>query len=307
MVVYYKNEIENLRLNDTAVALGGFDSLHIGHIKIIEDTVAYARANALTPAVYLFRSPFKDGNDKSVNSFEKRLEILENFGIETVIADELTPEVMKLSEEDFFEKYICDKFGAKYVCAGFNYTFGAKGAGTVVTLTKLCEEHGIECRIQPRVSLGHTASSTYVRHLVSDGKIDEANRYLGRPFSIKGRVVKGNELGRKIGFPTANLEMPLEQILPGAGVYVTSVKIDGREHRAITNVGSKPTVEEGVMNIETNIFDFSGDLYGVNIEIRFHKFLREIQKFESIEALRAQLVHDRACANEFFERQGGKS
>lgn len=299
MVVYYKKEIENLKLCKTAVALGGFDSLHIGHIKILEATVSYAREHGLTPAVYLFRSPFKSG--RSVNSFEKRLEILEELGTEIVLADEFTPEIMKLSAEEFFEEYICRKFGAEYVGAGYNYTFGANGAGTAKTLAEMCEARGIECRIQPRVSLNHTASSTYIMRLVSEGRIDEANKYLGRPFSINGEVVRGSELGRKIGFPTANIEIPIDRIYPKPGVYISSVNIDGDEYRAITNVGSKPTVGEGVMNIETNIFDYSGDLYGRKIEIGFRRFIRRIEKFESVEALREQLVRDRECASRYFD------
>lgn len=300
MVVYYKKEIKNLKLSNTAVALGGFDSLHIGHIKIIEAAVSYARENDLTPAVYFFRSPFKSG--RSVNSFEKRLEILEELGIEIVLADEFTPEIMKLTAEEFFEEYICRRFGARYVGAGYNYTFGANGAGTAETLVKMCGERGIECRIQPRVRLSHTASSTYITRLVGEGRIDEANEYLGRPFSISGKVVRGSELGRTIGFPTANIELPTDRIYPKKGVYISLVNIDGKKYRAITNVGSKPTVvDEGVMNIETNIFDYSGDLYGRTLEIGFCKFIREIEKFESVEALREQLVRDRRRANEYFD------
>lgn len=299
VVVYYKEEIKNLRLGKTAVALGGFDSLHIGHIKILEAAVSYAAEHGLTSAVYLFKSPFKSG--KSVNSFEKRLEILEELGIDAVLADEFTPEIMNLSAEEFFEEYICRKFGAEYVGAGYNYTFGANGAGTAEKLAEMCRGRGIECHIQPRVRLTHTASSTYIMRLVSEGRIDEANEYLGRPFSIGGVVVHGSGLGRKIGFPTANIEIPLDRICPKSGVYVSSVNIDRKEYRAITNIGSKPTVDEGVMNIETNIFDYSGDLYGKMLEIGFRKFIRGIEKFESVEALSRQLERDREYANKYFD------
>lgn len=299
MVVYYKKEIENLKMSGTAVALGGFDSLHIGHIKILESAVAYANEHGLIPAVYLFENSIKSG--KAVNSFEKRLEILNDLGIEAVFADEFTENIKYLSAADFFDEYICKKFGAKYVGAGYNYTFGANGAGTAETLKLLCRANKIECRIQPRVSLKHTASSTYIKKLVGEGRVDEASRYLGRPFSLRGIVVRGNEIGREIGFPTANIEIPADRICPKAGVYISSVIYNGAKYRSITNVGSKPTVDDkNTLNIETHILDFSGDLYGVKIEIGFHKLIREINKFESVEELRRQLVRDKECANEYF-------
>lgn len=301
---YQKRELDQLRLSNTAVALGVFDAMHLGHQAIIRNMVSYARAHGLTPMVYLFRNLPRNviaGEQiKNVNLFTKRLELLEECGVEVVAVERFTPEYQKMTYEEFIDSYLVEKFGAKYVCAGYNYHFGYGGEGNAEKLKQACTAKGIVVQIENCMSLEHPVSSSYIRELITNGKMEETEQYLGRKFSIEREVTGGNQIGRKMGFPTANLILPGSHIVPKFGVYISEARIGRQWYMAITNVGGKPTVEEGSQCIETHILDYSGDLYGEYLEVRFCKFLRGIMKFESIDALADQLERDKQAARAYF-------
>ena len=296
------------RLSHTAVALGGFDAMHIGHQAIIRNVVACARAQGLTSVVYLFRnqprSVLTGGTGPSVNTFSRRLAILEELGVDAAVAEWLTPAYQNIPAQTFVETYLRDWLGAEYVAAGFNYRFGRRGEGDIETLKRLGSECGIRVHSMPCVTLGgEPVSSTRIRQLIQSGRMEEAAACLGRRFSVDGKVVDGNRLGRTMGFPTANLDLPEDHILPRYGVYVSQTRADGHWYPSITNVGDKPTVTRHYPCIETHLLGYSGDLYEKEIEIQFWTYLRGITKFSGMEGLKAQLELDKQSALRYFEEK----
>ncbi len=311
MQVFCVENEENLRklqgkFSGTAVALGGFDAIHIGHRAIIRRVVEIARAEGLASVVYFFvnqpREVLWGENLPHVNSLAKRLEILKELGVEVAIAQCVTPEFLQTPPEEFVTEYLKKTLDAQFVAAGFNYRFGQCGKGDIQLLRELGEILEIRVDEVPCVMAdGETVSSSRIRNLIQDGKLQEAEVCLGRRFELSGKVVEGNRFGREMGIPTANLEFPEELLLPGFGVYLTETRVDGVWYPSMTNVGGKPSVKKNHPGIETHLLDFSGDLYDREIEVRFHKKLREIVKFENAEALRRQLEQDKETAKRYFE------
>lgn len=303
---FNRHDLDNLKLTGTAVALGVFDAMHLGHLEIVDTVVRYARENGLKSVVYMFRnipkSVITNTDIKNVNLFKKRLRILYDRGVNIVAAERFTTEYMKIPYTEFVDKYLVEKFGAKFVCAGFNYHYGFRGMGNTENLKKLCGERGIKVHIAECKSLECPVSSTLIRQLIASGEMEETAKYLGRYFSVTRRVEHGERIGRKIGFPTANIQLPDFHVVPKFGVYITRAKADGKWYSAITNVGGKPTVGSRKPCIETHLLNYHGDLYGKEIEIEFRRFLRPIEKFETLEELEAQLERDKQAANDYFEQ-----
>ena len=272
--LFDRNDLENLKLKDSAVALGVFDAMHLGHQEIIKYTVKYAKEHNLNSVVYMFRNLPKGvltGKDiKNVNLFKKRLKLIQQLGVDTVVAERFNTEYMKIGYREFIDKILIEKLDAKFVCAGFNYHFGYKGEGNTENLTQICGERGIAVHIAECKSLDKPVSSTLIRKLIADGEMEEAAKYLGRYFF---------------------------------GVYISRARVGDKWYPSITNVGGKPTVSEKAPCIETHLLNFSGDLYGKEIEIEFHKYLREISRFESVDALKARLEKDKKLAAEYFENK----
>ncbi len=296
MRIYYGSK--NIKLSPLAVALGDFDAIHKGHLAIISDTVSYAKEKGILSAVYMFASnPNKDG--KSVNTLSKRLEILEKSGIDVCVVEEFTKEFKETDCKTFAKEYIENRLNAKGVFVGFNYRFGKGASGDAETLKELCE--GTQIFVKPCVMEGNIqVSSTVVKESIEKGEVDTAKAFMGRYFSIRGVVVKGKQIGRTIGFPTANIEYPKGIVIPKEGVYITQTKIGDNKYYSITNVGEKPTVSDRTPNIETAVGDFNKDIYGEEIEIEFCRYIREIQKFDSLLSLKEQIEKDMEMAKEFF-------
>lgn len=310
MQVYLGNGTElNIAETKTAVALGNFDAMHIGHIGIIQNAVDYAKENGIKSLVYMFSdSPAEFITGKkipAVNSMEKRLEILQNCGVDIVVAEEFGSEIMNMSCENFADKYLKDRFNAAYVAVGYNYRFGKGGAGDAEMLKKLCAKRGIEACAIPEIKVnGKTVSSTVIRKLIADGNPAEVAELMGRFYSISGKVVRGNGIGKKaLGFPTANIPLPKDSPVPKFGVYVSRTFVDGSSYPSITNIGGKPTIEENTTLIETHIDGDFPDLYGINIEIEICDFIRDIIKFEGKDALIIQLEKDKKHMREYFKQE----
>ena len=307
MLVYVSNNKTDFPiLSDTAVALGAFDAIHTGHRAIIEDIVEYARGNKLKSVVYMFKNMPKEVIDgvriPSVNSFEQRIRILEKMGVDVVVAEEFTEEFSQISAEDFVKKYLVKKLGAKYVVSGDNYHFGKMGKGDAGFLAEFLGPYGVKTKAIPCIMAdGERVSSTRIRKCIEEGKIEEAEKLLGRCYSIYGRVSKGNQIGRLMDFPTANISIPKNCISLQYGVYITKTIVDGKVYPSITNVGGKPTVEENAECIETHIMEFSGDIYEKEIEIEFIKYIRGINKFSSIDELKKQIEKDKEIAKAYFK------
>lgn len=287
-----------LNLKGTAVALGQFDALHAGHKDIICDVVEYAKGNGLKSVVYMFENAPSDvvsgGNTSKVNTLQKRFEIIKELGADIVIARHFDEELMKLSCTEFVEYYVCNMLNAKYITVGYNYRFGNKGEGSAETLADECNLRGIKVHIVPEVKInGASVSSTIIRERVSLGDVEGAAMLMGRRFSLRGKVTKGNKIGRELGFPTANMEIPKGMLLPKFAVYETRTHINGKVYPSVTNVGGKPTVDNASFCIETHICAEVGDIYGEVIEIEFCSLLREIERFDTLELLAEQLRKDK--------------
>ncbi len=307
MQVYLKEEqgqslfLTPFPFEKSAVALGGFDAMHIGHQAIIQKMVDDAKSLHLTSVVYLFRNQPRTvvtGEAcPSVCSLSKRLALLEEWGVDVVIAEWFTPEYQAVSPETFVKEYLKNWLKASYVAAGFDYRFGEKGSGDMKLLQQLCRHEEIQVYEQAPVMIdGSVVSSTRIRKLLSQGAVAEAERCLGRPFSVCGQVTEGNRIGRTMGFPTANIDYPEDMVLPGQGVYQTCTRAGGAWYSSITHLGSRPTVTDSNLRLETHLLGFQGDLYGTEIEVAFCKYLREIKKFSNLEELKEQLKKDKKNA-----------
>ncbi len=289
----------------TAIALGGFDAMHKGHQAIIKRVVETAKAEGLTSVVYFFVNQTKEvlcgEKIPSVNTLEKRLAILEELGVDVAVAQWVTEKFLETSPEEFVTEYLKKSLDARFVAAGFNYRFGKCGKGDARLLRELGEQLNIRvCEIPCVMVDGEPVSSSRIRQLISEGRLQAAETCLGRKFELSGRVVVGNRFGRELGIPTANLEFPEKLLLPQEGVYLTETKVDGSWYPSMTNVGGKPSVEKNHPGIETHLLDFAGDLYGKEIEVRFHQKIREIVRFEYLEELQKQLQKDKKTVAEYF-------
>ena len=279
------------------IALGFFDGIHLGHATLLEQAKLRAREKGLSPAVMSFDlHPDNLVAGKTVtliNSIEDRLEILNRcFGITDVVLAHFDQNMMHMPWDVFIEDYLVRQLGAKHLVCGYDFRFGDRGKGNPDLLREKCRELGIGCDVMPKVELdGVTVSSTHVRQLLQDGDMETAMTFLGHPHCISGQVVHGREIGRTIGIPTSNLEIPRGIMVPGFGVYATKVTLpDGEEKLAVTNVGVRPTVgSSDHVTVEPWILDFSGDLYGKIIRVDFYKKLRGEKKFESLEALKEEI------------------
>ncbi len=289
MIVADSSEIKKHIKTKTAVALGSFDALHQGHIRLIKMTADIARRRGYTSLVQLFRTP---PGGLSINTTEKRLSILEGMGIDAVVLEDFNDDFKKTTYSEFVTEYIGKRYNAAVACAGYNYRFGHMAQGDTPMLEAECEKIGVEVYIQDCVRLDEAISSTLIREMVRKGDMEKAELYMGRGFALQGIVVKGWQLGREMGFPTANINLPCGIAVPAEGVYKTRVSIDGKSYPGITNIGGKPTVNVAERNCETHIIGFEGDLYGKVIEIEFCSRLRDIQRFDSIDGLKAQLERD---------------
>lgn len=282
----------------TAVALGYFDGLHLGHMGVIGAALAQRE---LKPAVFTFNCDTtlpKFRSQEDLISFENKCELLAKAGVEYIYAPDFA-EVCTLTDEDFVRRILCEKLNAGYACCGRNFRFGLGGHGTPERLSKIGESLGIRVEIVEDVCLdGVLISSTHIRELIRMGKIEEANRFLGYEWQFKLPVVHGNELGRKLCFPTINQILPDTNVMPRFGVYQSYVQVRGRNYRGITNIGVRPTIgnSRGVI-CETHILNFDGDLYGEYVEVALCRFIRPERRFAGIGELKAQIEKDILAAN----------
>ena len=286
---------EKTREKGTAVALGYFDGIHLGHKEVLEKALSQAEEKNLVPVVMLFdihpRRLISGKIPPMLTSEEQKREILTQMGF--TVVDFNFREAMNYSPDEFIEKIIIDKLNAKAVSCGFDYHYGKGGKGNSDTMRDALSERGIAFfSAQPVVSDGDIVSSSEIRRLISQGKIERANAMLGNWFSYDFKVEKGDGRGRVIGFPTINQFFPQDFIIPKYGVYMSVTKIDGKSYLSVTNIGTRPTVSDAPMRSETCILDYSGDLYGKKIQVQLVRYLREEKKFPDIEALTQAIGKD---------------
>jgi len=286
---------------ETAVALGNFDGVHVGHEHLIRDNIKKAKEMNLKSSVLLFKNHTRttltnEGKPKLkiITPYEKKVNIIEKLGIDLIFSIDFDKNIMSLSPEDFVEKFLIKKLNSKLVTVGFDYRFGYKAKGDSRLLKKLGSDLGFKVNIiEPIYIEGELISSTRIRQLIKSGLISKANKFLGKKYSISGRVIKGDSRGAGMGFPTANLKLTDDYVVPKIGVYETITLLEGGErYRSLTNIGYNPTFDGKELKIETHILNFEGNLYDKDIEISFIDYIRDDIKFDTVEELIKQIQLD---------------
>lgn len=286
-------------LAPSVVALGCFDGVHLGHRAVILRAVRWAKELGLSSTVFVFESSpknyFAPNSVPQLTDRETKIALLEALGVDTVVCVPFDQTIATTSAEDFFHQILCTSLGAKHIVCGYNYSFGAKGAGNTALLASLCDSTGVGLSVLPPITIDGTAvSASAIRQALEEGRLDDAYLFLGRFFSIRSTVVDGQHLGRRLGFPTLNQILSSGTVIPKHGVYFSRVSIEGGDqpYFGITNVGIRPTVGSEFVGAETHVFDFSGDLYGKMVEVELLSFLRAERKFGSVDELSAQVHED---------------
>lgn len=285
-------------LDRSAVSIGIFDGVHVGHQTLL--AVLRSRAEQLgVPAIALTfdRHPTEllapDRVPKYISTLKQKLELLGNAGVDHVAVVRFDHGVADLSPEDFVERILVEKLKAKSVVVGTNFRFGHKRIGDVEQLRELGRERDFGViSVEPVVVQGATVSSTRVRKTIERGEVDVAAKLLGRPFTLLGRVVHGKEIGRTLGFPTANIEAGPRQLVPPDGVYAVQAVVDGVVWPGACGISTRPTFDGTERTIEVIIDGFSGNIYGVELPTIFYRKLRDPVKFDSPESLAEQLRKD---------------
>jgi riboflavin kinase/FMN adenylyltransferase len=307
-VVFYPDDARPARWARPVLALGNFDGVHRGHRKILDRVCRVAGERAATALVMMFdpHPPRVVRPDKApplLMTTTQKLEAIEAAGVHGAAIVRFTPELSRWDPETFVKTVLVDWLHVGEVWVGANFLFGHERAGNFSLLRMLGAQYGFGAeKIDPVRYREFVVSSTRIRRLVAEGRVDEAGALLGRQYFLDGTVVEGAGRGRGIGFPTANLCTDNE-LVPPHGVYATTATVGGVTWGSVTNVGVRPTVEaDGAASVETHLFDFDGDLYGASIRVGFVQRLRDERRFASVDLLRAQIAADCERARMLFDR-----
>ena len=276
-------------------ALGFFDGVHLGHQALLCACRELARKENAKAGVLTFagspRSLMKEGPGL-ITTLEERKHLFSQMGMEQVLILPFDENLKKMPWQDFYRLLVENYHAAGFVC-GEDFRFGAGGEGNALRLQALCQQENLPCRIVEKVTLAQqVVSSRQIRLLLEEGQVEKANAFLGHPHLLIGKVEPGKQLGRTIGVPTANLSYSPERVKLPYGVYACRVKLEGKFYAAVTNIGTRPTVEGENVTIEPWILDFEGDLYGQPLRLEVLAFLRPERKFGSLEQLAAQVRRD---------------
>jgi riboflavin kinase/FMN adenylyltransferase len=305
------HDLENANIGKpTVLTLGVFDGLHLGHQAIMAKVVERARETASIATAITF-----DPHPRSVlhpesappllQTLDQRLANFEIAGIEQAIVVKFTREFSRQPAEEFLRNVIHDRLHAKEVYLGKGFAFGKDRGGNIELLQRMSNELGFVADEVDEVQVhGRRVSSSKIRELLAEGRVNVARRMLGRPYGVEGVVIRGDRRGHTIGFPTANLK-PQNRVIPKFGVYATATLIDGNWRRSVTNIGVRPTFgAESEPSIETHLLDFDRDLYGDALRVRFLHRIRDERKFNGIDELVAQIARDTERARNYFDRVG---
>ena len=286
-----------------ALSIGVFDGVHAGHQALIKRMLEEARARGLTGGVLTFhphpRTVIRpDQPFEYLESLEHRVELLRACGVDFVSVVQFTSELQQVSAEDFC-RLLVEEARVRLIVVGADFRLGRGGEGTVARLAEIGQEQGFE--VLPLGLIDHGAgstpiSSTRIRAALAAGEMEEVQALLGRPFSLRGPVLRGDQRGRTIGFPTLNVGVSADRALPPDGVYVTRAYLPAGIFNAVTNIGTRPTFDGAARRVETHVFDFEGDMYGQVVTIELLHRLRAEQRFDGVDALVAQIKVDAAAA-----------
>lgn len=297
------------KLPNAVVTSGTFDGVHIGHQKILSRLKKIAKStNGETVLITYWPHPRlvlgSDSSIKLITAFEEKIKLLRRFGLDHLIIINFTKEFAKTTSSDFIKNIIVDGIGTKTLVIGYDHRFGHNREGSFEALSANSDKYGFTVEEIPQQEIHHIAvSSTKIRNHLSQGEIHISNQYLGYPHCLHGKVVKGNQLGRKLGFPTANIKVNSElKLIPSLGSYAVKVELDDIEFNGMLNIGTRPTVNgsASTLTIEVNIFNFDKNIYGTEITVKFIKLIRKEEKFDSLEALKGQLMLDKETAQKIL-------
>lgn len=288
----------------TAVAIGKFDGLHRGHRELLEQILGMKKEGLLS-TIFTFDPPpevlFGKRQAKEITTREEKRIIFEKMGVDILIEYPLNEISAAIEPENFVKEVLIGKMNMSYLAAGYDLSFGHKGAGNAGLLKKLAPVYGFELNIIEKVCEdGREISSTFIREEVEKGNMGHVTKLLGEPYMVIGQVVHGAKLGRRIGMPTINLLPEKEKMLPPNGVYYSRTKIGEKEYKSITNIGEKPTVSNAKqIGVETYLYEFDQDVYGKNAIVKLLEFKRPEKKFTDLEELKAQMIKDVNDGREF--------
>lgn len=287
----------------SAVAIGKFDGVHLGHRKLI-DRITEQKKAGLTATVFTFdtsAAAFFGGDEKELTTPAEKRSIFAELGVDVLIEFPLNKETAATEPEEFIRKYLAAQMQTAYICAGTDLSFGRNGAGGYGLLAEYAGVYGYRTELIEKVTVGGAeVSSTRVRAAVRAGDMEAAAQMLGTPYSVSGTVVHGRQLGRTIGMPTANIVPDGAKLLPPHGVYYSRAVTGGRAYRSISNVGCKPTVDaQSAVGVETYLYDFDDDLYGRDMKVELLAFRRPEMKFDGVAQLRARMEADIAAGKEY--------
>lgn len=284
-----------------------FDGVHLGHLSIIRQLNEIAEKEHLESAILSFwPHPRKflnpDDDVKMLNTLEEKLELLDKSGIQNIFLKTFDEEFRNLSGADFCEKILVEKLNVKHIIIGYDHTFGKNKSGDFNLLKALSGDLGFKVdQLEAVKSNQLNISSTKIRQALSEGKIKEANQMLGYHYPLTGKVIHGKKLGRTIGYPTANIEVPVNKLLPKNGAYIVEVFVDQQFYKGMLSIGTNPTIDDKNQSLHTEVYilDFDQDIYGKEITVKFRDFLHDEIQFEGLEKLKARLDEDKKLTDEF--------
>jgi riboflavin kinase / FMN adenylyltransferase len=298
-----------VKFNNPILTLGTYDGVHLGHQEIIRSLVEKARTENKESVLFTFEPHprkvlYPDSYSvKLVDTVDEKLAKLEKLGLDTVILFPFTKEFSRLSAMEFVRDVLVNQIGVSEMHIGHDHHFGKNREGSFHELVDLGELYSFQVFQLPAILLEDTAiSSTKIRNAVLDGNIAYANELLGSPFVLHGKVVKGQQIGRTIGFPTANIDLDCtEKIVPKNGVYAVQVYLDGQKYDAVMNIGTRPTIaNHGAVTIEVYLFDFNKEIYNQFLKVEVKQRIRDEKRFENIEDLKHQIQLDETTARNYF-------
>ncbi|CDZ74951.1 riboflavin biosynthesis protein RibF [Peptoniphilus sp. ING2-D1G] len=295
-------EIKSIDLNykskaESIIALGNFDGVHLAHKILLENLVETAKENNMRSSILIFKNHTKNTidhkNQTVITSNRKKYQILQSIGIDIVYEIQFTENVMKMNPVDFVTNFLFNNLNVKGIVVGYDYKFGYKAIGNTELLKKLCSKHNIVLNIiNPITFEGEIVSSTLIRKLIKNGNIKRANKLLGYEYTMDCEVIHGKKLGSKMGFPTANLSILSDYVIPKFGVYSSKIIINNKIYKAATNIGKNPTIENSGMRIEASILDFNEKIYGEKLELILLDYIRPELVFDDINDLFEQINKD---------------
>ncbi len=305
----YHHLSEFKKLNQAVVTIGTFDGVHFGHQKIVKRLVELAKATGGESVILTFfphpRLILDPENQdlKMINTIEQKAEILDNLGVDHLIIIPFTRDFSNLSAHEYIQQVLVETLGTKYIIVGYDHRFGKDRKGGMAALQAFSEIYDYQIEEIKEQDINDVAvSSTKIRKALLKGDVALASEFLGYHFSLKGRVIKGDKIGRTIGFPTANIFIEeTYKLIPSDGIYAVTLKMENESFKGMAYIGQRPTINGMTRNIEVNIFDFNKEIYGQTITMYFLEFLRHDVKFTGLEALKVQLQKDKEDTLNYFK------